>query len=112
MEDFIGNIDKLIEGTKKGKITWEPHNKAFIWMTQNDKGQKINVVLQTKLLHEIVSQILFRLWDVDNQKSLMEIDSDSVSKDVKNKIFKLYEVAKDSSNLGNIDVLSDLLKGF
>lgn len=111
MEDLIENIDKLIEGTKKGKITWEPHSTSFIWKTHNDEGKNMNVVLQPKGATDKKTNIMFRLWDVDSQLSLIEVNTSSASDDVKTKILMLYSIAKSSSSIGRIDILSDLLKG-
>lgn len=110
--NFIENIDKLIKGTVSGKIMWtKPNDNVFVWQTSNSDKTRLNVILQGyKVAGNQVIEILFRLFEVETKSTLLDIKTEDVSPQVKQKILQLYQTIKDNFELGRLDVLSDLLK--
>lgn len=106
------NIDKLIKGTLSGKIEWvKPTENTYIWQTSNNKNTKLNVVVQGyKNPTNKISNILFRLFDVEKQTSLINIETDDTTPENKEKIFNLFNAVKENFDTGRVDILGDLLK--
>lgn len=110
--NLVDNIDKLISGTISGKISWVKLNEnTFVWQTSNSENKRLNIILQTsKTFENKIVEILFRLFEVDTKKVLMDVKTESTSDENKKKIYDLYQTVKDSFGLSRLDVLSDLLK--
>lgn len=111
-DNLTTNIDKLIKGTKDGKINWTKLTEhAYVWQTSNSNNKKLNIILQNaKTVEGKVVEVLFRLFDVENKTVLMDVKTDSTSVENRIKIFEIYELVKDNFSLDKLDVLSDLLK--
>lgn len=107
------NIDKLIKGTITGKISWsKPSEYTYIWQTANDEKIKLNIIVQAykNPLNNTISNILFRLYDVEKKISLINIETQETTPENKGKIFDLFNTIKENFDSGRVDVLGDLLK--
>ncbi|MRX70306.1 hypothetical protein SAMN06265349_101689 [Flavobacterium resistens] len=113
MESLIQNIDKLISGTQNGKIKWEKMKENFIWKTFDSSKKPINIVLQPKTINSNVNNsrnIMFRMWDVNNQIALLEVHTENSDEKTKGKILELYNTTKEYFDFERLDILSDILK--
>jgi len=110
--NLIDNIDKLIKGTISGKIMWtKPGENAFVWQTTNSDKSRLNVILQGhRLSGNQVVDISFRLYELETKSSLIDVKTEDTSREIKSKLFELFQIIKDNFDTGRIDILSDLLK--
>ena len=110
--NLIDNIEKLIKGTISGKIIWtKPSDNVFVWQTTSSDKSRLNVILQVyRMSGNQVLDITFRLFELETKSSLIDIKTEDTSKEIKSKVFELFQTIKDNFNTGRVDILSDLLK--
>lgn len=110
MKDIIFYIDKLKKNTSEGKIPWKKFSNAFIWQSLTSNNVRTNVILQkTKTLSGKFS-IVFRLFEVDNKKTIFEINTTEASAEIINAIDSLYSTIENSHFSYELNILDDLLK--
>lgn len=104
------NIKKLIDATKEGKISWERKTQTvYIWRRQASDGSNINVVVQKKSTNG-EPDLLFRLWNLDEKKSILDIEYNLSNEGLKELLKELYQSIT-GNNLHVSDIFSDILKG-
>lgn len=111
--NFKENIEKLIKGTIQGKIIWiKPSDNVFVWRTENSEGKQINVIVQGYDKRDNkVTNILFRLYEVDSKTSLIDLYTKELEDaETYDLIFRLFLNIKEYFDVGRNDILTDLLK--
>ena len=111
MNNLVEYIDKMIEGTNERKISWTKLNdNAFVWKTSDSNDNKVNIILQNMFPVEKKNDVLFRIFDVENRKVILDIRTEKTSDENKRKIVELFNLVKNNSGLEKLDVLGDILK--
>ncbi|MDT0687301.1 hypothetical protein [Autumnicola psychrophila] len=103
------NLKRLIEGTEKGKIVWERKNPTtYNWKTASSDGTHINIILQ-KYKSKDQPDMLFRLWNLDDRYSLLDLQYKDASEETKRLLQELYEKVS-GNDLYIKDIFSDILR--
>lgn len=109
MKDILYYINKLSSSTKEGKIPWKKlRDGIFVWQTETSEKIKTNIIVQKKPAS--TESILFRLYEVDNKRALLDIDTKSTNSSIKQAIHNLYEIIENSQVNYELNILDDLLK--
>lgn len=110
MKDLIYYIERLIESTKNNKIPWfKLRENIFVWQTETSENVRTNIILQ-KRGGSLDNSILFRLYEVENKRTLLDIDTKTTNEKTKKAISDLFEVIENSKVNYELNVLDDLLR--
>lgn len=111
MKNLKENLEKLLKASIEGKITWTKQNPTtYNWKQRTSDGSHINTIIQ-KYKSKENSDLSFRLWDLDDKYTIMEISHSGSKDEIKQLLEKIYELAS-GSNLFMGDVFSDILREF
>jgi len=111
MNDIVHYIEKLIEATRFNKIPWlKLRENIFVWQTETSENVKTNIILQKRILSNKKGDILFRLFEVETKRTLLDVDTANTNEKTKNAIFDLFAVIENSSVNYELNILDDLIK--
>jgi hypothetical protein len=103
------NIRKIIKGTVDGKVRWAKINPTtYNWQSKSSDGKSINTVVQ-KSIRNGEPNILFRLWNLDEQTSLLDLYYIDSSDAIKSLLKELYETVSGNALFVD-DIFSDILR--
>ncbi len=107
MSDITENLEKLVRLTNDGKIKWEEtRSGVFIWRASETTTQKINVLI----IRLAPNEILFRVWNVNEEKEVLGLKTSESNAQTKNLIEKLFSVAEHYVQKSKLDILGGLLE--
>ncbi|MDY3319658.1 hypothetical protein PG637_09770 [Riemerella anatipestifer] len=111
MNDITHYIEKLIEATRFNKILWlKLRENIFVWQTETSENIRTNIILHKRKSTNKDIDILFRLFEVETKKILLDIDTSNTNEKNKKAIYNLFEVVENFSVNNELNILDDLTK--
>lgn len=113
MNNIIFYLEKLRINTVNGNIPWRKlSDGTFVWQTSTSENIKTNVILQKTMSLNNMFNILFRLYEVDNKRVLMDINTKQVNDETSIAINNLFNAIENSHSNYELNILDDLLQEF